>query len=77
MTYPTGTVAMANSGPDTNGSQFFLVYGDSQLDPNYTVFGTITGGLDVLTKIAAAGVAGGRQDGPPASPITISQVSVA
>ena len=54
-TYPAGTVAMANSGPDTNGSQFFLVYKDSQLPPSYTPFGTITGGLDVLQKIAAAG----------------------
>jgi peptidyl-prolyl cis-trans isomerase B (cyclophilin B) len=40
-TYPKGTVAMANSGPGTNGSQFFLVYKDTQLDPNYTPFGTI------------------------------------
>lgn len=76
MTYPAGTVAMANAGPDTNGSQFFLVYGDSQLQPDYTVFGHITSGLDVLTKIAAAGVSGGGQDGAPASPITISKVTV-
>ena len=53
--YPAGTVAMANSGPGTNGSQFFLVYKDSKLDAKYTPFGTITSGLDVLTKIAAAG----------------------
>ena len=50
-----GTVAMANSGPGTNGSQFFLVYKDTQLDPNYTPFGTITKGLDILNKVAAAG----------------------
>jgi peptidyl-prolyl cis-trans isomerase B (cyclophilin B) len=54
-TYPKGTVAMANSGPGTNGSQFFLVYKDTQLDPNYTPFGTITKGLDILNKVAAAG----------------------
>jgi peptidyl-prolyl cis-trans isomerase B (cyclophilin B) len=53
--YPRGTVAMANSGPSTNGSQFFLVYKDTQLDPNYTPFGTITKGLDVLEKVAAGG----------------------
>ncbi len=53
--YPRATVAMANSGPGTNGSQFFLVYKDTQLDPNYTPFGTITKGLDVLEKIAAGG----------------------
>ena len=54
-TYPKGTIAMANSGPGTNGSQFFLVYKDTQLDPNYTPFGTITKGLDILNKVAAAG----------------------
>jgi peptidyl-prolyl cis-trans isomerase B (cyclophilin B) len=54
-TYPKGTVAMANSGPGTNGSQFFLVYKDTQLDPNYTPFGTITKGLDIIDKVAAAG----------------------
>ena len=41
---------MANSGPGTNGSQFFLVYKDTQLDPNYTPFGTITKGLDILEQ---------------------------
>jgi len=76
MTYPAGTVAMANRGPDTNGSQFFLVYSDSQLPPDYTVFGTITSGLDVLVGIAVGGVTGGGQDGAPASPVTISKVTV-
>lgn len=76
MTYPAGTVAMANSGPNTNGSQFFMVYGDSVLEPAYTVFGKVTGGLDVLTKIAAAGISGGGQDGSPATPITITKVAV-
>ncbi|MDQ2796228.1 MAG: peptidylprolyl isomerase, partial [Actinomycetota bacterium] len=77
MTYPTGTVAMANTGqPGSNGSQFFLVYADSQLPPSYTVFGKITAGLDVLTKIAAAGTDNGTEDGGPASPITISKVTV-
>ncbi|MFG2697116.1 peptidylprolyl isomerase [Kitasatospora sp. NPDC048407] len=54
-TYPAGTVAMANAGPDTNGSQFFIVWKDTKLRPNYTPFGRITGGLDVLQKIAAGG----------------------
>ena len=54
-TYPRGTVAMANSGPGTNGSQFFLVYKDSQLPPKYTPFGRITKGLDLLAKVAAGG----------------------
>lgn len=61
-TYPAGTVAMANTynaqedkGRDTGGSQFFLVYEDSPLPPDYTPFGRITEGMDVLAKIAAAG----------------------
>lgn len=54
-TYPRGTIAMANSGAGTNGSQFFLVYKDSQLPPSYTPFGHITSGLGVLDKIAKAG----------------------
>ncbi|MGR6318596.1 peptidylprolyl isomerase [Micromonospora soli] len=54
--YPEGVIAMANSGaPSSTGSQFFIVYGDSQLDPNYTVLGTITGGMDVVKQVAAAG----------------------
>ena len=60
--YPRGTLAMANSGPGTNGSQFFLVYKDSQLPPTYTVFGTIdSAGLATLDKVAAAGVADGSR----------------
>jgi peptidyl-prolyl cis-trans isomerase B (cyclophilin B) len=77
MVYPAGTVAMANAGPDTNGSQFFLVYEDSKLPPDYTVFGTMTEGLDVLRAIAAKGASGGGKDGAPINPITISTVTVA
>ena len=55
MTYPAGTVAMANSGPNTNGSQIFFVYGDSNLQANYTVWGKITSGLDILQSIASLG----------------------
>ncbi|HJP75421.1 MAG TPA: peptidylprolyl isomerase [Pseudonocardiaceae bacterium] len=54
-TYPAGTVAMANAGPNTNGSQFFFTWKDTTLRPNYTPFGVVVGGLDVLQKIAAAG----------------------
>ena len=57
LTYPTGTVAMANRGRDTNGSQFFLVYADTELKPDYTVFGTMDqAGIDVVGGIAAEGV---------------------
>ncbi|WP_077098663.1 peptidylprolyl isomerase [Mycobacterium terramassiliense] len=73
--YPRGTLAMANAGPGTNGSQFFMVYKDSQLPPQYTVFGTIQAdGLAVLDKIAKAGVAGGGEDGAPASEVTIKSL---
>lgn len=76
--YPAGTVAMANAGPGTNGSQFFLVYKDTNLDPNYTPFGTITGGLEVIQKIAAAGSddTSGPGDGRPKSPVDISRVTI-
>lgn len=75
VTYPRGTLAMANAGPDTNGSQFFLVYQDSQLPPDYTVFGTIDQtGLATLDKIAKAGVGGGGADGKPATDVQIKTV---
>ncbi|OBG75426.1 peptidylprolyl isomerase [Mycobacterium sp. E2462] len=73
--YPRGTLAMANAGPGTNGSQFFLVYKDSQLPPQYTVFGKIQDdGLATLDKIAKAGVAGGGEDGAPATEVTITSL---
>lgn len=75
VTYPRGTLAMANAGANTNGSQFFLVYQDSQLPPNYTVFGTIDEtGLATLDKIAEAGVAGGGEDGPPAQDVQVTSI---
>ena len=61
-TYPAGTVAMANAGPNTNGSQFFITWKDTTLAPDYTPFGVVTGGMSVLTKIAAAG--DDSQNGP-------------
>jgi peptidyl-prolyl cis-trans isomerase B (cyclophilin B) len=75
VVYPRGTLAMANAGPDTNGSQFFMVYKDTQLPPEYTVFGTVQAdGLATLDKIAKGGVAGGGEDGPPATEVTIKSV---
>ena len=78
-TYPRGTVAMANGGPDTNGSQFFLVYEDSSLPPNYTPFGTITSGLDVLDTVAAEGSdeSNGTGDGKPNLPVQIQTLRTA
>jgi peptidyl-prolyl cis-trans isomerase B (cyclophilin B) len=75
--YPRGTLAMANAGPGTNGSQFFLVYQDSQLPPNYTVFGTIDQtGLATLDKIAAGGVEGGTGDGKPKLPVQVKSIAL-
>jgi peptidyl-prolyl cis-trans isomerase B (cyclophilin B) len=74
--YPAGTVAMANSGPGTNGSQFFLVFADTTLGANYTIWGTITQGLDIVKAIAKAGVKGGGADGAPNQPISIKRVMV-
>jgi peptidyl-prolyl cis-trans isomerase B (cyclophilin B) len=80
--YPRGTLAMANAGPDTNGSQFFLVTSDSVLRPNYTVFGAISEeGLETLDKVAAAGVAPTPEnpapvDGKPLLPVDIKRVAV-
>lgn len=53
--YPAGTVAMANSGPGTNGSQVFFVYENTTLGPNYTIWGKITKGLDIVRFIAKQG----------------------
>ena len=53
LPYTRGTVAMANAGPNTNGSQFFIVLGDNTgLPPNYTIFGQVTGGMDAVDRIA-------------------------
>lgn len=77
VVYPRGTLAMANRGPNTNGSQLFMVYKDSQLPPEYTVFGKIQqDGLDTLDKIAKGGVTGGGHDGPPATEVTIKSVQL-
>lgn len=79
--YPAGTVAMARANdPNSNGSQFFLVYQDTTLPTTgggYSIFGRVTGGLDVLRKVAAAGTADGSGDGAPKQPVTVTSVSVA
>jgi len=71
--YPAGTVAMANSGPNTNGSQFFMVYKDSTLPNAYTQWGTITKGLDVVQYVAEQGTVTGKKDGLPKQPLVISK----
>lgn len=76
VVYPAGTVAMANSGANTNGSQFFLVYAAGSLPPAYTAFGTIsTSGIKVLTGIAKKGSTPPGDGAPNAKP-TIMSVTV-
>ncbi|WP_370248448.1 peptidylprolyl isomerase [Nocardioides sp.] len=78
-TYPAGTLAMANAGPDTNGSQFFIVYEDTTLKPLYNVFGTIDeAGLEVVRGIAEGGVddSNGPGDGTPLTPVQIGFVDI-
>ena len=77
-TYPAGTVAMANAGPSTNGSQFFFCTEDTKLSPNYTPFGRVVAGQDVLRKIAAAGEddQNSAGDGFPTLPVDILHVQI-
>ncbi|MCW2813392.1 MAG: peptidylprolyl isomerase [Nocardioides sp.] len=76
-TYPTGTLAMANSGPDTNGSQFFIVYGETPLPPSYTVFGKVSpAAARVVARAAEGGVEGGGSDGTPVNPVSFTKVVV-
>jgi cyclophilin family peptidyl-prolyl cis-trans isomerase len=72
--YPVGSVAMANSGPNTNGSQFFVVTGDQgvQLPASYSRFGMVTTGMDVVLSIEAVGSEGGA----PTEVVTITSVTI-
>lgn len=74
--YPAGTVAMANAGPGTAGSQFFLVYQDTTLPGDYTIWGQVTSGLDIVQEIASVGVADGGFDGTPRQPVFIESATV-
>jgi peptidyl-prolyl cis-trans isomerase B (cyclophilin B) len=78
-TYPEGTVAMAHSSlPNSNGSQFFIVYKNSTLSPNYTPFGTVVSGLGIIQSVAKAGSdnAIGSGDGHPKEPVVIERVTI-
>ncbi|QGN57359.1 peptidylprolyl isomerase [Nostocoides sp. HKS02] len=78
--YPKGTLAMARtSDPHSNADQFFIVYKNTTLPTEgggYSIFGTVTGGMDIVEKIAAAGASGGSGDGAPNAPISILSVAV-
>ena len=74
MGYARGTVAMANAGPNTNGSQFFVCLADlPQLPPNYTIFGQVVAGLNVVDAIAAAPCGPGDR---PVDPVTMKSVTI-
>lgn len=72
-TYPAGTVGLANRGPDTNGGEFFLCYGKTDLPPDFTPFGRIISGLDVLRSVASDGELPSG-DGTPLTPVTITSL---
>ena len=75
--YVKGTLAMANSGPNTNGSQFFIVHGDNVgLPPNYTIFGMLTGGVDVLDFLANSPVGSGGEGSRPTERLEIQSVEI-
>ncbi len=75
-TYGAGTLAMANAGPDTNGSQFFVVYADSELPPSYAVFGHLDeASTELVAGIAKKGTKDGGSDGAPKQKVTITRIT--
>ena len=74
--YPAGVVAMYNKEPNTNGSQFFIVYENTSMRPEYTIWGKVTKGLEIVKAIAKEGVADGTGDGLPKQTIAIERVKV-
>lgn len=77
--YTKGTVAMANSGPNTNGSQFFIMHADTpSLPKNYVIFGTVAAGMDVVDKIAAGEVKANfsGEKSKPVKQVTVKSVKI-
>lgn len=76
--YTRGTVAMANSGPNTNGSQFFIMHEDSPLPKDYVIFGKVTDGLDVVDAIATANVttSASGEKSKPVNPVTVTSITI-
>lgn len=76
--YTRGTVAMANAGPNTNGSQFFIMHADFQLQKNYVIFGNVTKGMEVVDKIATAPVTkrATGEESQPVTPVKITSVEI-
>ena len=74
--YTRGTIAMANAGPNTNGSQFFIMQKDTPLPKNYVIFGKVTKGLDTVDAIADAPVKPGGEGSNPVDPVKILSVQI-
>ncbi len=76
--YAKGVLAMANSGPNTNGSQFFIMLADNNLPHAYTIFGKVLSGLDVVDKIGQVTITPqmGPTDGAPVTPVVMSSVKI-
>ncbi|MGB4966480.1 MAG: peptidylprolyl isomerase [Microgenomates group bacterium] len=74
--YVRGTVAMANAGPNTNGSQFFIMHGNTPLPKNYIIFGTVSSGLETVDKIATAPVKPGGEGSSPVDPVQITKAEI-
>ena len=74
--YTRGTIAMANAGPDTNGSQFFIMHKDYGLQKDYVIFGKVTSGLDVVDKIATAETVSSGEGSTPVKPATVESVTI-
>jgi cyclophilin family peptidyl-prolyl cis-trans isomerase len=74
--YTRGTLAMANAGPDTNGSQFFIMHKDTALPKNYVIFGKVKSGIEVVDAIAMAPTKPGGEGSSPQTPIVIENITV-
>jgi cyclophilin family peptidyl-prolyl cis-trans isomerase len=76
--YTRGTIAMANSGPNTNGSQFFIMHSDYPLPKNYVIFGKVIKGIEVVDKIATAPVSynSSGELSKPVKPVVINSVEI-
>ena len=76
--YSRGVVAMANSGPNTNGSQFFIMHDDYALPPNYVIFGKVSSGMEVVDAIAEAPVEAGLsgEQSKPVNPVKVLNVDI-
>lgn len=76
--YTRGTVAMANAGPNTNGSQFFIMHKDSPLPKNYVIFGKVVKGIEVVDKIAEGAIttSPSGEDSQPVTPVTVKTIEI-